>query len=152
MNIAFNVLTPTRLIHNGVLKSSVVQLEPHIKYFSLQHLPVVLLALIVLLAVIAPLLILLLFSPTMSKCISLYRIKPFLDEFQSCYQDRYRWYSGVYFIVWIVFITLQQQSVPIVYVQTTFTALLILHFFMQPYKSKLLNITDTLLLFAINFL
>ena len=152
MNIAFNVLTPTRLIQNGVLKSSVVQLEPHTKYFSLQHLPAVLLAIIVLLAVIAPLLILLLFSPAMSKCISLYRIKPFLDEFQSCYQDRYRWYSGVYFIVWIVFITLQQQSVPIVYVQTTFTALLILHVFMQPYKSKLLNITDTLLLFAINFL
>ena len=152
MNIAFNVLTPTRLIQNGVLKSSVVQLEPHTKYFSLQHLPAVLLAIIVLLAVIAPLLILLLFSPAMSKCISLYRIKPFLDEFQSCYQDRYRWYSGVYFIVWIVFITLQQQSVPIVYVQTTFTALLILHVFMQPYKSKLLNITDTLLLIAINFL
>ena len=152
MNIAFNVLTPTRILHNGVLKSSVVQLEPNIQYFSLQHLPVVFLALIVLLVVIAPLLIMLLFSTTLSKCISLYRIKPFLDEFQSCYQDRYRWYSGVYFIVWIVFITLQQQSVPIVYVQTIFTALLILHVFMQPYKSKLLNITDTLLLFAINFL
>ena len=84
MNITFNILTSTRLIHNNDVVVSVVALEPHIKYFSLEHIPIVILASLVLLIVIIPLLVVLLISPALSRVINLTRIKPFLDEFQSC--------------------------------------------------------------------
>ena len=152
MNVTINILTPTKLTHDGAALSWVVELEPDMKFFSPEHLPVVILALIVLVAVIAPLLIILLFSPLLSKVINLTKIKPFLDEFQSCYKDNCRWYSGVYFVVWVSFVSLQRQAISVIYVQTLFMILLSAHFVIQPYQSRVLNITDMLILADINFL
>ena len=143
MNISF---TSTALIHNGAALLQVVALEPHITFFSLEHLPIVILALLVLLVVIAPLLLILLLSPLLSRVINLTKIKPFLDEFQSCYKDTCRWYSGVYFIVWIGFVSIQGQSVSVTYVQVFFVILLSAHCLIQPYQSRLLNIADALIL------
>ena len=84
--------------------------------------------------------------------INLFKIKPFLDEFQSCYKDKYRWYSGVYFVVWIVIVGVQGLPDSLLYTQTIFFILLCAQFLIKPYKSKLLNITDTLLLVDLNFL
>ena len=152
MNITFNILTSTRLIHNNDVVVSVVALEPHIKYFSLKHIPIVILALLVLLIVIIPLLLVLLVSPALSRVINLTRIKPFLDEFQSCYRDSCRWYSIVYLIVWIGFVSMQSQAVPMIYIQTLFMILLSAHCLIRPYQSTVLNMTDTLILAAVNFL
>ena len=152
MNITFNILTSTRLIHNNDVVVSVVALEPHIKYLSLEHIPIVILALLVLLIVIVPLLIVLLISPALSRVINLTRIKPFLDEFQSCYRDSCRWYSIVYFIVWIGFVSMQSQAVPMIYIQALFVILLSTHCLIRPYQSTILNITDTLILIDVNFL
>ncbi len=152
MNITFNILTSTRLIHNNDVVLSVVALEPNLKYFSWEHIPVVILALLVLLIVIIPLLVVLLVSPALSRVINLTRIKPFLDEFQSCYRDSCRWYSTVYFIVWIVFVSMQSQAVPIIYIQTLFVVLISVHCLIRPYQSTALNITDTLILVDIDFL
>ena len=143
MNISF---TSTTLIHNGAALLQVVALEPHITFFSLEHLPIVILALLVLLVVIAPLLLILLLSPLLSRVINLTKIKPFLNEFQSCYKDTCRWYSGVYFIVWIGFVSIQGQSVSVTYVQVFFVILLSAHCLIQPYQSRLLNIADALIL------
>ena len=124
-NITFNILTSTRLIHNNDVVVSVVALEPNLKYFSLKHIPIVILASLVLLIVIIPLLVVLLVSPALSRVINLTRIIPFLDEFQSCYRDSCRWYSIVYFIVWIGFVSMQSQAVPpMIYIQTLFMILL----------------------------
>ena len=152
MNITFNILTSTRLIHNNDVVVSVVALEPHMKYFSLEHIPIVILALLVLLIVIVPLLVVLLISPALSRVINLTRIKPFLDEFQSCYKDSCRWYSIVYFIVWIVFVSMQSQAVSMIYIQTLFMILLSTHCLIRPYQSTILNNTDTLILVDVNFL
>ena len=152
MNITFNILTSTRLLSNNDVIVSVVALEPQMKYFSLKHIPIVILALLVLLIVIAPLLVVLLVSPALSRVINLTRIKPFLDEFQSCYRDSCRWYSTVYFIVWIGFVSMQSQAVPMIYIQALFMILLSTHFLIRPYQSRVLNITDTLILVDINFL
>ena len=152
MNITFNILTSTRLIHNNDVVVSVVALEPQIKYFSWEHIPIVVLALLVLLIVIIPLLVVLLISPALSRVINLTRIKPFLDEFQSCYRDSCRWYSIVYFIVWIGFVSMQSQAVPMVYIQTLFMILLSTHCLIHPYQSTVLNMTDALILIDINFL
>ena len=152
MNITFNILTSTRLIHNNDVVVSVVALEPNLKYFSLKHIPIVILALLVLLIVIIPLLVVLLVSPALSRVINLTRIKPFLDEFQSCYRDSFRWYSIVYFIVWIGFVSMQGQAVPMIYIQTLFVILLSSHLLIRPYQSRILNITDALILVDVNFL
>ena len=152
MNITFNILTSTRLIHNNDVVVSVVALEPHIKYFSLEHIPIVILASLVLLIVIIPLLVVLLISPALSRVINLTRINPFLDEFQSCYRDSCRWYSIVYFIVWIVFVSMQSQAVPMIYIQALFMILLSTHCLIRPYQSTVLNNTDTLILVDANFL
>ena len=152
MNITFNILTSTRLIHNNDVVVSVVALEPNLKYFSLKHIPIVILALLVLLIVIIPLLVVLLISPALSRVINLTRIKPFLDEFQSCYRDSCRWYSTVYFIVWIGFVSMQSQAVPMIYIQTLFMILLSAHCLIRPYQSTVLNIIDTLILVDVNFL
>ena len=54
MNITFNILTSTRLTSsNNDVVVSVVALEPHMKYFSLEHIPIVILALLVLLIALA---------------------------------------------------------------------------------------------------
>ena len=84
--------------------------------------------------------------------INLFKIKPFLDEFQSCYKDKYRWYSGVYFVIWIVIIGIQGLPDYLLYTQTLFFILLCTQFLIKPYKNKLLNITDTQLLVDLNFL
>ena len=152
MNITFNILTSTRLIHNNDVVVSVVALEPQMKYFSWKHIPIVILALLVLLIVIVPLLVVLLISPALSRVINLTRIKPFLDEFQSCYRDSCRWYSIVYFIAWIGYVSMQSQALSMTYLQTLFMILLSTQCVIRPYQSTVLNIIDTLILVDINFL
>ena len=97
------------------------------RHFSWEHIPIVILSLLFLLIVIIPLLVVLLISPVLSQVINLTRIQPFLDEFQSCYRDSCRWYSIVYFIVWIGFVSMQSQAVPMIYIQTSFMILLSTH-------------------------
>ena len=105
-NTSIQILTPK--VISGSLWVSV---QPDMRYFSLRHLPVAIPSLLVLLVLITPLLLLLLFFPLLSRVINLHRIKPFLDEFHSCYKDSFRWYSAMYFISWIIVIIF--QSLPI---------------------------------------
>ena len=153
-DISVNILIPTEIISydKSIPSTYMVSIQPDFKYFSSEHLPVAIPALLVLLVVITPLLSVLLLSPVLSKIINLYRIKPFLDEFQSCYEDKYRWYSGVYFVAWIIIVAIQGLSVPVVFVQTSFVVLMSVHFLIQPYQSRVLNIMDMLLLMDLNFL
>ena len=153
-DISVNILTLTVISYkreNSIQSTYVVSVQPEFKYFSPEHLPVAIPALLVLIAVITPLLIILLLSPLLSKIVSLHRIKPFLDEFQSCYKDKYRWYSAVYFTVWIFIVTLQGHSA-VLFIQTAFIILTSVHFLIRPYRSRVLNTMDMLLLLDLNFL
>ena len=149
---SINILTPTVFEFRESPPLYMVSIQPDIRYFSPQHLPVAIPALLVLLVLILPLVAVLLLSPFLQRVINLHRIMPFLDEFQSCYEDRYRWYSGVYFVVWIIIVGIQGLPDFLLFTQTIFIILLCAQFLIKPYKSKLLNITDTLLLVDINFL
>ena len=150
-DISINILTPT-VLETQHYSMYMVSIQPDITYFSPQHLPLAIPALLVLLVVILPLVIILLSAPFLHRVINLFIIKPFLDEFQSCYKDKYRWYSGVYFVVWIAIVGIQGLPDSLLYTQTIFFILLCAQFLIKPYKSKLLNITDTLLLVDLNFL
>ena len=150
-DISINILTPT-VFETQYKSMFMVSIQPNITFFSSEHLPLAIPALLVLLVVIFPLLVVLLSAPFIQHVINLFKIKPFLDEFQSCYKDKYCWYSGVYFVVWIAIVGIQGLPDSLLYTQTIFFILLCAQFLIKPYKSKLLNITDTLLLVDLNFL
>ena len=150
-DISINILTPT-VLETQHYSMYMVSIQPDITFFSPQHLPLAIPALLVLLVVILPLVIILLSAPFLQRVINLVKIKPFLDEFQSCYKDKYRWYSGVYFVVWIAIVGIQGLPDSLLYTQTIFFILLCIQILFKPYRGKLLNITDTLLLVDLNFL
>ena len=153
-DISLNILTPVVIRYKAgqsVSTGLFVSIQPDFKYFSLSHIPVAIPALLVMIVVIAPLVFILLSSPLLSKITNLNRIKPFLDEFQSCYKDNFRWYSSVYFIVWIALIMILIYSDVFAY-QTILVLLLLTHIVIRPYSSTTLNIMDTLLLTDVNIL
>ena len=84
-----------------------------------------------------------------SQCFNFHRMKPLLDELQSCYHDKYRWYGVVYVGTWI---TVQGALYKYIVFQTVILAVTLAHCLVQPYKKKWLNICDTCLLFDLVFL
>ena len=147
-----HILTPTFI--KGI-KTPFVSLQPELPYFSpLPHLLVAIPAILVLVVLITPLLFLLVFYPLLSKVVNLHRIKPFLDEFHSCYIDRFRWYSAVYFIAWIIIVIVERLSlvedIDSGYLETAticiYGLLLFGQFLIRPYQSKILNMADVFLL------
>ena len=122
-----------------------VAVQPSLHYLHGEHIPLWLLGVSVLIALVI-VSILLVVSPLLSRKINLNNIKPFLDEFQSCYHDNYRWYAGVYFCTWLVIEIVLTVSSDFIIVQTIIVVLLICQFLFQPYKSKWLNTMDGLFL------
>ena len=89
-----------------------------------------------------PFILLLLFSQSVRAKVSMVRIQPLLDAFQSSYRDKCRWYSGVYLLVWVVLIINMPAHAFIVLT----AAVVLLHSLIQPHKSMFLNATDAFLL------
>lgn len=121
-------------------------LHPKIPYFTGVHIPLVIIASCVLAFLSFHLLTLIL-----SQCIGFYRLKPFLDQFQSCYQDKYRWFSIAYAFAMIsmapVSITGYEQIAKTIILTAT-----LLQCVAQPFKKKWLNIVSTLILVDLSFL
>ena len=73
---------------------------------------------------------------------------PFLDCFQSCYKDRYRFFSGLYYVYRIAllmcFTTAESFSVLVLYVQILLSLFLGVHALVHPYKKQLHNKLDSL--------
>jgi len=78
---------------------------------------------------------------------NLLRLKPVLDEFQACYQDRYRCFAGFY-LTWrlVIFLlsSIGDYFVNIYLLQVTTIVLMMVHAMFQPYKEQWLNVLDTL--------
>ena len=74
---------------------------------------------------------------------------PFLDCFQSCYKDRYRFFSGLHYVyrvsLLICFMTTGSFSSLLLYVQLFLSLFLGTHALVQPYKKKLHNTLDSLI-------
>ena len=123
-----------------------VALNPDLQYLHEVHIPLWIISVTVLLVLVVFALLL-----VVSPFINLHRIKPFLDEFQSCYQDKYRWYAGIYVCSWMILliaITLSDYILLLSIVVIIATA----QYLVQPYRTKWLNIVDTLLLTDLTFL
>lgn len=150
----------------GEVFENVVYLYAHLSWLSPSHLkyliPSVFIALVV---VIIPLLALLAY-PKCYKCLAVMKIrdtkcvhifcrllqieklKPFLDSFQGCYKDDYRFFSGLYFLYRILILlnmSLNYLDYSFITLEAQLVLMLLLHAIVQPYKKKKHNITDALL-------
>ena len=153
-----------------------VLLNGEIVYFSKQHLPYAIPALLCLLTVglLPP--ALLLTYPLLNKGISLLglednrfvattygllpinTLKPLLDSFQGCFKDNFRFLAGLYFLYrWTILIirVTTEFSTYYIAISSVLLFILTLHTITQPYLKRVHNIIDTLLLsnlILINFL
>ena len=146
---SFNILNPVRF---DDLRELYVNIEPTIKYFDFKsHLPWFLVATMIILFLVVPFTFLLLFAPLLTRCINLTRVKPFLDEFQGCYKDRFRWMAGYYFIARFIYLLVltapRYLPVTVQYIiQIISFGILVVHMLLQPYENTWLNFVDSVLL------
>ena len=125
--------------------------DPAVQYFTSWHILFVLIAVVLIAVVIVPFIGILGLSNShkMFHTFHMHRLKPLLDEFQSCYHDNCRWYCVIYYITWLLYISIHEH--PLV-AQMILMLILSLHFVFQPYKKRILNIIDMLLLLDLLFL
>ena len=126
-----------------------VALQPNIQYLKdPYHIVTWIISTVLLIFLLVPFILLLFLSPLLRRKFNLTCIQPLLDAFQSCYDDKYRWYSGVYLLSWIIL----NIYMPYYVRKIILVAVGVLHFMIQPYKYRWLNIVDTLLLVDLNLL
>ena len=144
----FNILRPIWI--NGEAR---VHVDPHIKYFSHDHLPYAIVAILLEFFISFPICFLFLFAPCLAGRVNMVklRLKPILDDFQACYRQGCYWFAGFYFLARqvmflanIVPIGKLPQENNLIHVVNIIV--LLVHSTIQPYKLKWLNFLDTLLL------
>ena len=141
------LLKPTTTL-SGV-KGWRVALQPNIQYLKdPYHIVTWIISIVLLVFLLFPFILLLFLSPLLRRKFNLTRIQPILDAFQSCYDDRFRWYSGVYLLSWIIL----NINMPYYVMEIILAAVFTSYFMIQPYKYRWLNIADTLLLIDLNML
>ena len=134
---SISVITPVYL--SGV-EGPRVHSQPDIVYLRGDHIPLWIISVIILLMLYS-----IVFVLIFSRFLNLHRLKPIFDEFQSCYKDSYRWYGGVYFIMWTILQVLVISSNYELF-QTVIIVLTVTHCLLQPYCKKWLNVMDGLFL------
>ena len=131
---------------NGV-KGWRVALQPNLQYLKdPYHIVTWIISTVLLIFLLVPFILLLFLSPLLRRKFNLTRIQPLLDAFQSCYHDKFRWYSGVYLLSWIIL----NINMPYYVMEIILVAIGTLQFMIHPYKYRWLNIVDTLLLADLN--
>ena len=122
-------------------------LSPDIRYFHGRHLVYGITAIILALLIVIGLPLLLLTEPFLNRKINYFRIKPLLDQFQGCYKDKYRWFSGYYMICRLIIIIIIIANFSDVFISrylllTASTIIALVHEIMRPYNDNTLNIFD----------
>ena len=122
-------------------------LSPDIEYFHGRHLPYVLTAILCTLVIVIGLPLVLLLEPFLNHKINLTRIKPLLDQFQGCYNDKYRSFAAYYMtcrlVIILIIIAYPSNSDTSQYLLIIINSLLaLIHVTIKPYRSKILNLFD----------
>ena len=146
---SFAILMPT--VFKGV-DEFFVNIQPSTPYLDPKdHLLWFLIASIVMVFLIIPVTLLLLLAPFLSRFTNLTKVKPFLDEFQSCYKDRYRWMASYYFLcrfLYLAIITSAAAGLESTQyaIQVISLVILVIHTLLQPYRKPVLNKVDIIIL------
>lgn len=146
---SFAILMPT--VFKGV-DEFFVNIQPSTPYLDPKdHLLWFLIASIVMVFLIIPVTLLLLLAPFLSRFTNLTKVKPFLDEFQSCCKDRYRWMASYYFLcrfLYLAIITSAAAGLESTQyaIQVISLVILVIHTLLQPYRKPVLNKVDIIIL------
>ena len=168
-SISMNILNTATLYHNNhKVGRSRVNLQGNIVYFSLNHLPYALPAIMMLSTIVLAPIILFLLCPLMNKCFDYFqfansnpasriasqcylggKLKPFFDALQGCFKEKARFFAGMYFLYQIMVIVSKiyptTRGQEFFHISITLMIFLAIHSLVQPYKERLHNIIDTLL-------
>lgn len=163
--ISFRILNPIYLEGVGSRwNEKLVQYSGNIKYFTSDHLPYALPALIVITTIIALPPLLLIWYPAGRKLLSMCRVnetkpvqliekimmidrmKPLLDSFQSSFKDNCRFFAGLYFLYRILALATftLARTLPQFYVAVEIELVIIIsiHAAVQPYQKSWHNTVD----------
>ena len=125
--------------------------SPDIKYFSGRHVFYGIVAVICELVIGIGLPVMLIMEPFLRRKFNLLRFKAFLDEFGNSYKDKYRWFASYYLmcrqvIMLIVLVGNSDNEKMMLYLQITCLVIAAVHMWVQPYKNKIHNLFDGLIL------
>ena len=170
--VSFEILTWTQMLGEGYRPvKKVVFLSGTVEYFSNDHLPYAIPALLVVLLIVLPPLILMLYpngvqvisricgereiiqnccGGRFQRYVQIARFKPVIDSFQGCFKDRYRFFAGLFFLYRFV-ISLSfafATNAVSLYISLEIIVILMLafHAWAQPYEKHFYNLIDTLML------
>ena len=132
-------------------------LSPDIEYFHGRHLAYSIVSLLCIVSIVIGLPLLLTIHPFINHKLNLVKIKPLLDQFQGCYNDKYRCFAGYYMICRLVIITIvivnsSNDSVAIYMLTFVSGVTALIHQIMKPYNNKILNKFDGITLQLIIFI
>ena len=157
--LSYTSITSTSLLLMRPLKFTGIDqvytyLSPDIEYFHGRHAVYAAVAIVCELIIVIGLPLLLLLQPFLNHRINFIRIMPLLDQFQSCYKNRFRWFASYYMICRqiIIAIIISDVAGDLSSLYMLFTACLIMalvHVTIKPYKSNKLNIFDGFVLHII---
>ena len=128
-------------------------LSPDIEYFHGRHLIYVLIAAFMGLLVMIGLPLLLLLEPFVNSKINFIKIKPFLDQFQGCYKDKFRYFASYYMIFRLIILTIVVINPTNIFITlysllVSCSLLTFIHITVRPYANHLLNLFDSFMLFT----
>ncbi len=165
--ISISLLWYQDLYQGHMSVHKVVSLQGVVTLFDKHHVPYAIAAIAVLIFFIIPLPVLLIFYPLANKWIlrlkidnfflvkivsrlfPLFKLLPLFDSFQGIFKEKYRFFSGLYFVYRISILTsLFALDVSAIYMICTlqFIVILLIHTLSWPYKQRIHNVIDALLL------
>lgn len=161
--ISLSILNLIQIYAGAKPYKIVVFFQGNIGYFSVNHLPYAIPALLCILFFVAPLPLLLIVYPLCNKIIALLKlennravkltsrllpvtkIKPLLDCFQGAFKDNYRFFAGLYFVYRVMILSSRLVTGVILIftiIEVQLIIMLALHTFIWPYQKRIHNIID----------
>ena len=151
-SLASTSLQLLRPLHFADVNGAYVYSSPSIKYFTGRHIPYGIIALLCGLFIVIGLPLLLLLEPYLKRKVNFIKIKPLLDQYQESYKDQYHWFAAYYLICRLVIIAIVYVSNfndVLYYLQTACIIVVMIHAWIRPYKSEILNLLDGKVLLTI---
>ena len=148
-SLASTSLQMLRPLYYHDIDDAYVYLSPSVKYFTDRHVAYGIVACVCGLFIVISFPVLLLLQPFLRSKVNFIKIKPLLDQFQGCYKDQYHWFAAYYLICRLIIIGIAFASNfnnALYYLQTVNIIIVMIHVWIQPYRSDTLNMLDGLIL------
>ena len=125
--------------------------SPDVEYFHGRHLVYAIVAVLFTIVIVIGLPLLLALEPFLNSKINFVKIKPLLDQFQSCYKDNFRCFAAYYMICRLIIITIiiANSSNDFIFQYALVCACVLMdliHQIVKPYSKSLLNVIDGVIL------